>query len=93
LELFLPSVGTHQSRPKKDDFNPVNPNYFYIEYHIFIRKNRCVLRILYGISYILEACFYDRSRMDHARKALTKLDKKLAAARLRLDSIRVICPQ
>jgi len=29
----------------------------------------------------------------HARKALTKLDKKLAAARLRLDSIRVICPQ
>ena len=31
--------------------------------------------------------------MDHARKALTKLDKKLAAARLRLDSIRVICPQ
>ncbi|MHC4526222.1 MAG: hypothetical protein ACYSU8_11940, partial [Planctomycetota bacterium] len=26
----------------------------------------------------------------HARKAITKLDKKLAAARLRLDAIRVI---
>jgi len=30
--------------------------------------------------------------LTHARKALTKLDKKLAAARLRLDAVRVITP-